>query len=642
MRKPAAPKTEQRIADRIGSAIDRAIGVVAPTIAIKRMQARGAMAVADSYHGGRMDRSATRNWRPGAGSANADTTFDRTDLRARARDLARNNPTACAAVNSNVTSVIGTGLSMRPRIDAKALGLEDDEAEEYEDLIEREWKLWAESQNCDAARTLDFYGLQEQAFRAMLESGDVFAVLPSIQRPQTPYRLAVQLVEADRVSNPGWAPDRDHIVGGVEFDTYGAPKQYHISNKHPGDMYRSGMEWTAYPVFGSKTGRRNVLHLFEQLRPGQSRGVPFLSPVIEPLRQLGVYTDSELQAAVISGAFSVFIKMDPEAFETLFEDDTKKSVIDSASRWDGSLTSGKAVNLLPGEEVSNANPGRPNAQFDPFVAAIFKQVGMALELPYEVLTMSFQSSYSAARAALLTAWRVFYKRRSFMAARFCQPIYEEFLAEAVGLGRLSLFGFFADPIAHKAWCTAEWAGDGPGSIDPVKDVQAAKMRIDESISTRDAESIRYDGIDFETKHRQRVKEEQMRREGGLVMLAQPAGAIRPESEPGEDEADETDEGLEGDEIENEGGSGGGMDPDKAKAIADATGVAVRAGVITPQIDDEKVFRKNLGLPEMSSAVVDKWKRDGGARAPITLASQNDTAANRQGSNASPDEAGQDE
>lgn len=558
MKKKPTPKTEQRIADRIGSAIDRAIGVVAPTIAVKRMQARGAMAIADSYHGGRMDRSATRNWRPGAGSANADTTFDRTDLRARARDLARNNPTACAAVNSNVTSVIGTGLSMRPRIDAKTLGLEDEEAEEFEDLIEREWKLWAESQNCDAARTLDFYGLQEQAFRAMLESGDVFAVLPSIPRPNSPYRLAVQLVEADRISNPDWGPDRDHLVGGVEFDTHGAPKQYYISNKHPGDMYRSGMEWTPYPAFGAKTGRRNVLHLFEQLRPGQSRGVPFLSPVIEPLRQLGVYTDSELQAAVISGAFSVFIKMDPEAFQSLFEEEAQDAIIGSAGKWDGSLTSGKAVNLLPGEEVSSANPGRPNAQFDPFVAAIFKQIGMALELPYEVLTMSFQSSYSAARAALLTAWRVFYKRRSFISARFCQPIYEEFMAEAVGLGRLPLFGFFADPIVHKAWCGAEWAGDGPGSIDPQREVAAARDRVQLGISTLDNESIRHDGVPWETKHRQQVKEYGARRAAGLPdpgviqsLPIPPADGDESEDETDEEKAAEEMEEGESEEIETE-------------------------------------------------------------------------------------------
>lgn len=479
-------------------------------------RASTAMAVAGGgYHGGRMDRSALRNWRPSAGSANADTSLDRTDLRARSRDLARNNPTACAAVNANVTSVIGTGLSMRPRIDAKTLGLDEVQAEAIEDEIDREWRLWAHSQNCDAARTLDFYGLQEQAFRAMLESGDVFPLLPSIKRKDSPYTLAVQLIEADRVSNPSFGMDTATMCGGVEFDSFGAPKQYHISNKHPGELNRSGFSWQAYPAFGEKTGRRNVLHLFEQLRPGQARGVPFLAPVIEPLRQLGVYTDAELQAAVISGAFSVFIKMDPDAFQDLFNDDAQKAITSAAGSWDGNLANGKAVNLLPGEEISSANPGRPNAQFDPFVASIFKQVGMALELPHEVLTMAFASSYSAARAALLIAWRVFYKRRSFMSSRFCQPIYEEFLAEAVALGRLSMPGFFADPIVRQAWCGAEWAGDGPGSIDPQKEVGAAKERVALGISTLDRESIAFDGIDFETKHRQLTKETKARRELGL-------------------------------------------------------------------------------------------------------------------------------
>jgi hypothetical protein len=38
----------------------------------------------------------------------------------------------------------------------------------------------------------------------------------------------------------------------------------------------------------------------------------------------------------------------------------------------------------------------------------------------------------------------------------------------------------------------------------------------------------------------------------------------------------------------------------AKAASDAYGVAVRAGVITPQTDDEEAFRKRLSLPPMSS------------------------------------------
>lgn len=47
------------------------------------------------------------------------------------------------------------------------------------------------------------------------------------------------------------------------------------------------------------------------------------------------------------------------------------------------------------------NPGRPNPNFDPFVIAVLKQIGAALEIPYEILIMAFSSNYSASRAAIL-------------------------------------------------------------------------------------------------------------------------------------------------------------------------------------------------------------------------------------------------
>jgi hypothetical protein len=198
--------------------------------------------------------------------------------------------------------------------------------------------------------------------------------------------------------------------------------------------------------------------------------------------------------------------------------------------WDGTVNgstldgAGKAVNLLPGESVESANPGRPNALFDPFVQAIVRQIGVALELPFEVLIKHFTASYSAARAALLDAWKLFRGRRDWLATNFCQPVYEAWLEEAVAIGRVPAPGFYADPAIRRAWCAAVWTGDGPGSIDPAKEVVAAKERIALGISTRAAESILHDGIDWRVKHKQLVEEEERRREDGLTVLppAEPA------------------------------------------------------------------------------------------------------------------------
>ena len=71
-----------------------------------------------------------------------------------------------------------------------------------------------------------------------------------------------------------------------------------------------------------------------------------------------------------------------------------------------------------------------------------------------------------------------------------------------------------------------WIGDGPGSIDPAKEVTAAKERIALGISTRAAESILHDGVDWRVKHKQLVEEEERRREDGLT--ASPAATAMPE------------------------------------------------------------------------------------------------------------------
>lgn len=197
---------------------------------------------------------------------------------------------------------------------------------------------------------------------------------------------------------------------------------------------------------------------------------------------------------------------------------------------------GRAVNLLPGESIDAPDIGRPNAQFDPFVSAVLRQIGVGLELPFEVVIKHFNSSYSAARAALLDAWRFFRGRRDWLAGAFCQPIYEFWLEEAIAIGRIRAPGFFADPAYRRAWSAAVWTGDGPGSIDPNKEIGAAIERINAGVSTLAAESLLHDGGDWETKHRQRVREIEARRAAGLEADAKVVSNAPEMRQPGRQES----------------------------------------------------------------------------------------------------------
>jgi lambda family phage portal protein len=160
------------------------------------------------------------------------------------------------------------------------------------------------------------------------------------------------------------------------------------------------------------------------------------------------------------------------------------------------MGAGAIIDLAKNEDVTFANPGRPNSSAEVFVGAMLREIGTALELPYEVLMKAFESSYSAARAALLEAWRFFRTRRAWLAMMFCQPVYEAWLEEAVARGRVDAPGFFDDPALRAAYCGAEWIGDGPGQIDPLKEVQAARERIDGNLSNHTLETLEMRGMDW--------------------------------------------------------------------------------------------------------------------------------------------------
>ncbi|MEA3227283.1 MAG: phage portal protein, partial [Planctomycetota bacterium] len=151
-------------------------------------------------HGASWSKTRLRGWFAPQGSPDKDATDNVPDLRARSRDLIYGTPLAAGAIKRLVDNVIGTGLRLNSQIDAAALGIEPEEARQWEADTEREWLLWASSKDSDAGRTLTFAGTQRQAFHSQLVNGDVFVMLPIIDRPLQQCSTRTYLIEGDRVA----------------------------------------------------------------------------------------------------------------------------------------------------------------------------------------------------------------------------------------------------------------------------------------------------------------------------------------------------------------------------------------------------------------------------------------------------------
>lgn len=131
-----------------------------------------------------------------------------------------------------------------------------------------------------------------------------------------------------------------------------------------------------------------------------------------------------------------------------------------------------------------------------------------------MLIKKYESNYTAARAALLDFWRTVRVYRTRFNTAFNQPIYEQWLSEAVATGRIDAPGFFDDPAVRLAWCGCSWMGASMGHVDPLKEVNAAEARIRNNITTEEQEAMEYNGNDRSAIVRQRKKEIAERAEMG--------------------------------------------------------------------------------------------------------------------------------
>jgi lambda family phage portal protein len=519
---------------------DQIVNFFDPVKGQARYQSRLRMAIAGGYTGADRTRRANQAGRIRELDADSAILPDLSTLREESQHLLRNSPLAAGAVNTNITKVVGTGLKVKGQIDRAVLKLAEEQADAWERAAEREFLLATETREIDAERMLPFSLLQALSFRKTLEDGDVLVNLPRIKRAGSPYSLKLQLIEAARLCNPRGVTDTALLAGGIQKDDHGAPVTYHVASRHPGN-YRTrtaskDITWTPLDAFGKATGAPLVLHLFDKTRPGQSRGVPYLTPVVELIKQLGRYTDAEVMAAVVSGMLTVFVTNETgnaqigPAPTTLNPDGDPAQQVDTTGM---ELGYGSVLGLMPNEKIETVNPGRPNPAFDPFVMAILRQIGVALELPFEILIKHFTASYSASRAALMEAWDYFRRRRHWLVTMLCQPVYEAVITEAVATGRLSAPGFFADPLIRRAWLGTVWVGDAPYHLDPKKEADAAKLRMEMFLTSHEEEcaAMPQGGSDWFGKVPKIIREQQLLRDNGLT--TEPAAPVAEPPEPEE-------------------------------------------------------------------------------------------------------------
>lgn len=474
-------------------------------------------------------------YNPLKSSALSDIDSNLEILRGRSSDLSINTPVGSAAIVTSTQYTIGTGLRCYPRVKAEILGMTAEEADAWNKHVAQEFDLWANSKMSDIRERNSFYDLQEILYRAYLVDGDSFAFIRREYSPEMPYTLRIQALEGNRINNP-WcgspvgaygveipAPNGvNKIVNGIELTPDGKADAYWVSSRVPNDLATNhgSLDWTRVKVKGEVLGMPNALHICHDERPEQYRGVPYLAPVIESLKQVSRYSTAELTSAIMKTYFTLFLTQQSSSasidqiLQSTYADEEVERNTPCCDPSDFAVGHG-TINALPmGVDVKSVDSSK-QSNFDSFTSGIIRQIAAAIGQPYEVLMKCFSSSYSASRAALLQAWDQYKLRREWFARDFCQPVYEMWLMEAIAIGRVEAPLFWNDPAMRYAYCNAEWYGPAMSILDPVKEANASLMKIANGLSTYEKEAAQYGG-DFKENIEQLSREKKLMSDLGII------------------------------------------------------------------------------------------------------------------------------
>jgi lambda family phage portal protein len=522
-----------------------------------------------AQHGASFRKRALAAWIPWAGSPDTDIVRNQSVLRSRSRDLYMSFPIGRAAIDTKVNNVIGTGIRPIPFPDGKILGISDSDAIELGKLILYNWRLYMETECCDWERNHNVYAKQSETYRTKEMSGDAPVLFSYRDDGKIPFSFRIRTIDPDRLMNPQWIPVptfKNNVWGGVELDNFNGPLEaYWISRFHPLDYgimpQVTEQKWDRIPAFTDDYLTRNALLHYNIERPQQRRGVPPLAVCFELAKGMQRFVNEKIAKEVIANFFSVFVKS-PMPTDDIFRQMDMEEVKQfyKIFPYDITMSPGGAIFGKPGDSIEMIKSEADGTDYKVFTEANHMIICAAIQTPFAIVMKKFDASYSASRAEI----EEFYNKtvrveRQLHIDQVDQPIYEAFIGELVLQKVLRFKKYFKDYETRKALSRCLWAGVGIGSIDPLKDIQAAMLRVQLGVSTVQREAMLLNGTAWEDNVIQLALEKKAFEAVDLTYLAFPGLENIQRQKVGAGEASEgtQSDSTKGDPNAPSDGSGGG-------------------------------------------------------------------------------------
>jgi lambda family phage portal protein len=464
------------------------------------------------YHSAKASRL-TSGWNPANSSADKELESSLTVLRNRSRSLVRDAPYAKRTKVVIVNNVIGNGIPFQAQVRTNDGKL----TKRVNDGIERAWCEWTEAPNCHTGGALHFHDLERAAFGQIFEAGEVFHRMHMRAFGESPIRIALEMVEAERLADqfafPGTVNPNHVVRMGVEVDRFHRAQAYWLRQNHP-NTFETGHYGLAEQI--ERVTADQIMHLRVIDRWPQTRGEPWMHAVIRKLNDMDGYSEAEIVAARAAANYLASIET-PDGQTTLLDE----QAADGSSELP--LEPGEVRRMGPGEKLNFHAPNRPNAAMDPFMRMMLREVAAGAGVSYESVSRDYsQSNYSSSRLALLEdrdLWRV---HQGLWLRSFRVPFHRIWLRQAVlarAIPEISIEAYALDPKKFEA---AMFKPRGWSWVDPTKEVAAYKSAVRAGFMTvADVIALTGGGQDLEQVLDGREQELEMMHDKGLVFDTDP-------------------------------------------------------------------------------------------------------------------------
>lgn len=451
---------------------------------------------------------------------------------ALAVDFIQNSGTLKGATDQVLADTVGVELVLSPQPDLSKLGYDRKETDDWCALVKKRWKHWAwNPSECDQRGKLTVPQMVDIGLRWYIAYGEITGMMSYMSRAMRrqygittgtkvlltpPHRLMQDTIEAE------------NLFQGVWHDANGRPVAYKFRDRN------NGIDAPAvYPARDGQ-GRSVVLHVFDPVDADDVRGISLLTPVFRKYAQSEILDDTILQTFILQTVFAAVLTSpapSAEAFEGIealgsFGEggaDLKRDFLDyfgaMMDKSKDKLTIGseaRVASLAPGEDLQFRTSETPGPQYLPFKASLSRETARAIGCTYASLSMDHSdATYSSTRMENASIWPIVLRRRERLAAPLCQIIYDAFLDEEIGEGRIPFKGGYEAFRAYRneaSW--AQWQGPAKPSADDYKSARASSERLDNGTSSLAIECAEL-GVDPDEIFEQRQREHQRYRDAGM-------------------------------------------------------------------------------------------------------------------------------